>query len=56
MIELREEMFNDTRFGAEVFYMHLRGVDTVFFFTYLHILKKTVCLFVEGHYLLINTA
>jgi quinol-cytochrome oxidoreductase complex cytochrome b subunit len=33
-------MFNDTRFGAEVFYMHLRGVDTVFFFTYLHILKK----------------
>jgi len=33
-------MFNDTRFGAEVFYMHLRGVDTVFFLTYLHILKK----------------
>jgi hypothetical protein len=33
-------MFNDTRFGAEVFYMHLRGVDTVFFFTNLHILKK----------------
>ena len=25
VIELREEMFNDTRFGAEVFYMHLRG-------------------------------
>ena len=40
VIELREEMFNDTRFGAEVFYMHLRGVDTVFFLTYLHILKK----------------
>ena len=40
VIELREEMFNDTRFGAEVFYMHLRGVDTVFFFTYLHIMKK----------------
>ena len=28
--ELREEMFNDTRFGAEVFYMHVRGVDTIF--------------------------
>jgi len=33
-------MFNDTRFGAEVFYMHLRGVDTIFLLTYMHILKK----------------
>ena len=40
VIELREEMFNDTRFGAEVFYMHVRGVDTLFVLSYLHILKK----------------
>ena len=40
VIELREEMFNDTRFGVEVFYMHVRGVDTLFVLTYLHILKK----------------
>lgn len=40
VIELREEMFNDTRFGAEVFYMHLRGVDTIFVLSYMHILKK----------------
>ena len=40
VIELREEMFNDTRFGAEVFYMHIRGVDTIFVLSYLHILKK----------------
>ena len=30
VIELREEMFNDTRFGVEVFYMHVRGVDVLF--------------------------
>ncbi len=40
VIELREEMFNDTRFGAEVFYMHVRGVDTIFVLSYMHILKK----------------
>jgi len=40
VIEFREEMFNDTRFGAEIFYMHLRGVDSVFVLSYLHILKK----------------
>ena len=40
VIELREEMFNDTRFGVEVFYMHVRGVDALFVLTYLHILKK----------------
>jgi quinol-cytochrome oxidoreductase complex cytochrome b subunit len=33
-------MFNDTRFGAEVFYMHTRGVDTIMVLSYLHILKK----------------
>ena len=40
VIELREEMFNDTRFGAEVFNMHVRGVDTIFVLSYMHILKK----------------
>ena len=40
VIELREEMFNDTRFGAETFYMHVRGVDTLMLLSYVHILKK----------------
>jgi ubiquinol-cytochrome c reductase cytochrome b subunit len=40
VIELREEMFNDTRFGAETFYMHVRGVDTIMVLSYLHIFKK----------------
>jgi ubiquinol-cytochrome c reductase cytochrome b subunit len=40
VIELREEMFNDTRFGVEVFYTHIRGVDTIFVLSYIHILKK----------------
>lgn len=40
VVELREEMFNDTRFGAEVFYMHVRGVDALMVLSYLHILKK----------------
>jgi len=40
VVELREEMFNDTRFGAEVFNMHIRGVDTIFVLFYMHILKK----------------
>jgi quinol-cytochrome oxidoreductase complex cytochrome b subunit len=40
VVELREEMFNDTRFGAEIFYMHVRGVDTLMLLSYLHILKK----------------
>jgi len=40
VIELREEMFNDTRFGAEIFYMHVRGVDTLMVLSYLHIMKK----------------
>jgi quinol-cytochrome oxidoreductase complex cytochrome b subunit len=40
VLELREEMFNDTRFGAEVFYMHVRGVDSLMVLSYMHILKK----------------
>ena len=40
VVELREEMFNDTRFGAEVFYMHVRGVDALMVFSYMHIMKK----------------
>ena len=40
VVELREEMFNDTRFGAEFFAMHVRGVDTIFVLSYMHILKK----------------
>jgi quinol-cytochrome oxidoreductase complex cytochrome b subunit len=40
VIEMREEMFNDTRFGAEVFYMHVRGVDSLMVLSYMHILKK----------------
>jgi quinol-cytochrome oxidoreductase complex cytochrome b subunit len=40
VIELREEMFEETRFGSEVFAMHVRGVDVIFVFSYFHILKK----------------
>ena len=40
VVEMREEMFNDTRFGVEVFYMHVRGVDVLMVLTYLHIFKK----------------
>ena len=40
VIELREEMFNDTRYGAEVFYMHVRGVDSLMLLSYAHIFKK----------------
>jgi quinol-cytochrome oxidoreductase complex cytochrome b subunit len=40
VVELREEMFNDTRFGVEVFYMHVRGVDTLMVLSYMHIMKK----------------
>lgn len=40
VIELREEMFQETRYGAEVFYMHIRGVDIIFLLSYLHIFKK----------------
>lgn len=40
VVELREEMFNDTRFGAEVYWLHLRGVDTIMLLSYMHILKK----------------
>lgn len=40
VIEMREEMFEETRYGAEVYYMHVRGVDVIFVLSYLHILKK----------------
>jgi quinol-cytochrome oxidoreductase complex cytochrome b subunit len=40
VIELREEMFNDTRYGFELFHMHVRGVDALFLLSYLHIFKK----------------
>jgi len=40
VVELREEMFNDTRFGFEVFHMHVRGVDALMVLSYMHILKK----------------
>lgn len=40
VVELREEMFNDTRFGAEIFYIHVRGVDVLMVLTYIHIFKK----------------
>jgi len=40
VIELREEMFNETRFGFEIFSMHVRGVDVIFVLSYIHILKK----------------
>jgi quinol-cytochrome oxidoreductase complex cytochrome b subunit len=33
-------MFNDTLYGSEVYYMHVRGVDTLMVLSYLHILKK----------------
>jgi quinol-cytochrome oxidoreductase complex cytochrome b subunit len=40
VVELREEMFNDTRYGYEIYSMHVRGVDVIFVLSYLHILKK----------------
>ena len=40
VVELREEMFNDTRFGGEIFWMHLRGVDSIMLLSYMHILKN----------------
>ena len=42
VIEMREEMFNDTRLGLEVFYMHVRGVDMIFLLSYMHIFKKNL--------------
>ena len=46
VVELREEMFSETRFGAEVFYMHVRGVDSLMLLSYLHIFKK---IFLKNH-------
>jgi hypothetical protein len=46
VVELREEMFSETRFGAEFFYMHVRGVDSLMLLSYLHIFKK---IFLKNH-------
>lgn len=40
VIELREEMFEETKYGYEVFNIHVRGVDAIFILSYFHILKK----------------
>lgn len=40
VIELREEMFIDSRYGFEIFNLHVRGVDSLFVLSYLHIFKK----------------
>lgn len=40
IIELREEMFVDTRYGFEIYSMHVRGVDVLFTCSYWHIVKK----------------
>jgi len=38
--EVRSEMFEDTRYGYEIYNMHVRGVDVIFLLSYMHILKK----------------
>lgn len=38
--EVREEMFEDTKYGYEIYNLHVRGVDVIFLLSYLHILKK----------------
>jgi len=40
VIEYREEMFDDVRFGWEIFMVHVRGVDAIMLFSYAHIFKK----------------
>lgn len=40
VIELREEMFESTRYGVETFSIHVRGVDVIFTYSYFHIFKK----------------
>jgi quinol-cytochrome oxidoreductase complex cytochrome b subunit len=40
VIELREEMFEETKYGYEVFNIHVRGIDAIFILSYFHILKK----------------
>lgn len=40
LIELREEMFQETRFGQVIYQVHVRGVDIIFFLSYIHIVKK----------------
>jgi hypothetical protein len=33
-------MFEETKYGYEVFNIHIRGVDAIFVLSYFHILKK----------------
>ena len=40
VVDYREEMFDDVRFGWEIFMIHVRGVDTIMIFSYFHIFKK----------------
>lgn len=40
VIELREEMFIETKYGYEIFSLHVRGVDVIFILSYFHIIKK----------------
>ena len=40
VVELREEMFEESRYGVEIFSAHVRGVDVLFVFSYFHVLKK----------------
>ena len=40
VVELREEMFAETKYGLEVYNAHVRGVDILFICTYIHIFKK----------------
>lgn len=38
--EVRNEMFEDTRYGYEIYNIHVRGVDVIFLLSYCHIVKK----------------
>ena len=40
VVELREEMFLETRYGFEIYSTHVRGVDVLFVCSYWHIIKK----------------
>ena len=34
VVELREEMFEETKYGYEIFNLHVRGVDAIFILSY----------------------
>ncbi len=38
--EVRSEMFEDTRYGFEIYNIHVRGVDVIFLLSYSHIMRK----------------